>query len=226
MVNNRDLEEAVMNGIGFLVRSILALVFGFLLIFPSAAVAAHPPSEGETVHSNILSKKIVSFVPNKGQITDTDGNVRPDVLYTANVPGGSIHFFRDHISCVFGTVSRKMNAGISEATGQKIDGEDRAGQMLELHRMDIIFDGHSDLVNVHAEGKLPGHRNFYLAHCPEGITNVPHFKRLVYREIYPNIDLVFIGGTDRWKYEFIVRPGGDTENIRLRYSGGAIHTKL
>ncbi len=50
-------------------------------------------------------------------------------------------------------------------------------------------------------------------------TGVPTYSRLAYRDLWPGIDLVYSGGSDRLKYEFVVRPGADPASIRLRYKG-------
>lgn len=44
-------------------------------------------------------------------------------------------------------------------------------------------------------------------------------SRIVYRELWPGIDLVFSGTVNRLKYEFVVRPGADPADIRLAYRG-------
>ncbi|MBN2490635.1 MAG: hypothetical protein JXQ29_07290, partial [Planctomycetes bacterium] len=52
-------------------------------------------------------------------------------------------------------------------------------------------------------------------------TGLPTFARLVYRELWPGIDLVYSGNVNRLKYEFVVAPGADPARIRLRYCGAA-----
>jgi hypothetical protein len=42
---------------------------------------------------------------------------------------------------------------------------------------------------------------------------------VIYRDIYPAIDMVIRGTDSGMKYDFIVRPGGDASSIRLRYVG-------
>ena len=51
------------------------------------------------------------------------------------------------------------------------------------------------------------------------IRNVPNFKRAVFKEIYPGIDLVWMGSQGKLRYDFVVKPGADPAAIRLRYSG-------
>lgn len=41
------------------------------------------------------------------------------------------------------------------------------------------------------------------------VTNVPHFRRVAYRDVYPNIDAVFYGNDGELEYDFTIRPGGD-----------------
>ena len=50
-------------------------------------------------------------------------------------------------------------------------------------------------------------------------TGLPTFSRIVYRDLWPGIDLVFRGTVNKLKYEFIVHPGADPSIIRLAYRG-------
>ena len=59
--------------------------------------------------------------------------------------------------------------------------------------------------------------NYYYAHCPEGITNVYGYKKVVYENVYDNIDLIYYSNTKGLKYDFIVKPGGDVSDIKLKY---------
>jgi hypothetical protein len=47
------------------------------------------------------------------------------------------------------------------------------------------------------------------------------YHTVVYRDLWPGIDLVFSGETDRLKYSFLVRPGADPAQIRLAYRGAS-----
>jgi pimeloyl-ACP methyl ester carboxylesterase len=51
-------------------------------------------------------------------------------------------------------------------------------------------------------------------------TGLPSYSRLVYKELWPGIDLALIGDTQSIKYEFRVKPGANPDQIRLRYRGG------
>lgn len=50
-------------------------------------------------------------------------------------------------------------------------------------------------------------------------TAMPTYSKIVYADLWPGIDLVYGGSTDRLKYEFVVHPGADPSRIRLAYRG-------
>ena len=53
-------------------------------------------------------------------------------------------------------------------------------------------------------------------------TGIPTYSNLVYRDLWPGIDLVYSGKGSGLKYEFVVRPGARPEQIQLAYSGAAV----
>ncbi|MFN8424236.1 MAG: SBBP repeat-containing protein [Anaerolineae bacterium] len=48
---------------------------------------------------------------------------------------------------------------------------------------------------------------------------LPAYGRLVYRDVWPGIDVVYDGSVNRLKHTFIVHPGADPSAIRLRWDG-------
>jgi len=50
-------------------------------------------------------------------------------------------------------------------------------------------------------------------------TGLPTYGQVVYREMWPGVDMVFKGAAGRLKYEFVLRPGAKVANIRLAYHG-------
>lgn len=67
---------------------------------------------------------------------------------------------------------------------------------------------------------LPHQSNFFYGNEPSGwYSEVPNFEVVLYENIYDNIDLKFYFNNNGLKYEFIVHPGGDPSEIRLKYDG-------
>jgi hypothetical protein len=50
-------------------------------------------------------------------------------------------------------------------------------------------------------------------------TGIAAFGEVVYRDLWPGIDMVFRGASGRLKYEFVAQPGADPSQIRLAYRG-------
>jgi hypothetical protein len=50
-------------------------------------------------------------------------------------------------------------------------------------------------------------------------TGLPTFAMIIYRNLWPGIDLVYKGTVNQLKYEFVVAPGADPAVVRLRYRG-------
>jgi hypothetical protein len=145
----------------------------------------------------------IRFVENRGQVVDHAGSRRPDILYTLSSGGTRLFFRRSGISYVYARVG-------------SVDG---SPDMISGYRMDMeLLDG-NPAAELSGEKRAPDLSNYYLAHCAEGITGVPSYGRIVYHDIYPNIDLTFYGDDRGLKYDFIVRPGGHPSDIALRYAG-------
>jgi len=50
-------------------------------------------------------------------------------------------------------------------------------------------------------------------------TNIPTFEKLIYKDIWKNIDLIFYINNYNLKYDFIIHPGASVEDIKLSYKG-------
>jgi hypothetical protein len=76
--------------------------------------------------------------------------------------------------------------------------------------------------NVHGRGLNPqtGKSNYLLGnHSEHWQKSIPHFGRVEYDAIYPGIDLAYYGTGQQLEYDFIVRPKGDVDSIRLEFEG-------
>ena len=68
--------------------------------------------------------------------------------------------------------------------------------------------------------ELPGVSNYFIGNDPaQWRTGVPSYARVLYRDVYPGIDLVYYGSLLEMEYDFIVAPGADPSAILLRYEG-------
>jgi len=84
-----------------------------------------------------------------------------------------------------------------------------------------LIDGAPDPV-IDPVDRQPGTINYLIGNDPSAWrTGVPAYGGLIYRQVYPGIDLHFYGNQRRLEYDFIVAPGADPERIRLAMRGAA-----
>jgi hypothetical protein len=88
----------------------------------------------------------------------------------------------------------------------------RRGEALGLR-----FVGANPKVHVVAAERTAGKVSYFTG--SERHANLPTYRRLVYRDLWPGIDMVFQGHAAKLNYEFRLSPGAKPSNIRLAYTG-------
>ena len=138
------------------------------------------------------------FVPNAGQ---TDQRVH----YMAQTRGASFYFTPD-----------EAVLALSEDSG-----EQPKGVVLRLG-----FVGANSAPAVEGEAPTPTRVNYFVGSDPaRWQTDLPTYGGVVYRDLWPGIDLAFSAAGGTLKYEFRVAPGANVDDIRLTYRG-AEHLSL
>lgn len=71
------------------------------------------------------------------------------------------------------------------------------------------------------EDKLAGISNYFIGSDPQKWrTDVPHFRRVRFRNVYEGVDAVFYSDAEgRMEYDFVVHPGGDPSRVQLTWEG-------
>ena len=166
--------------------------------------------------------KDIIFIPNKGQIIDTEGKLRPDILYKAELNGVDLYLTNKGMSFVF---YKYENAPQNFAAGNKemdrihdpFREDPVRDRKIKMYRMDLNIVGMNQNVKTLNEEQTTEYINYYYAHCPNGITNVHGFRKVIFENVYDKIDLVYYSNERGLKYDFVVRPGGNVEDIKLKY---------
>jgi uncharacterized protein (TIGR03437 family) len=67
---------------------------------------------------------------------------------------------------------------------------------------------------------LAARSSYFLGSDPrQWRTNIPHYARVRYRNVYPGVSLLLYGAAGRLEYDFIVAPGADPGRIRMAFEG-------
>jgi hypothetical protein len=83
--------------------------------------------------------------------------------------------------------------------------------------LDLRFLGANPNAELVAADRASGKVNYLTASGHE--TNLPTYGQLIYRNLWPGIDMVFRGKGGKLNYEFHLRPGAHVSDIRLAYAG-------
>jgi hypothetical protein len=165
-----------------------------------AAIAQYVPPN----RYGLAYTKAHGFVENKGQIIDTDGNLRPDVKFYSEGTYPEMFMCRDS------WVSFSLPI---------VDTLPGTPDTLKCLRMRPVGELAQAIQPVYFLEK--GYvQNFYFPWTgPQGATDVLTYERIVYENIYPGIDEHFfsVGGTER--IAFVVRPGSHPQDLQLEFEG-------
>jgi hypothetical protein len=73
---------------------------------------------------------------------------------------------------------------------------------------------------VAPQAPLPGRVSYLIGRdATRWRTGIPTYARVLYRDVYPAIDLVYHGSQGELEYDFVVAPGADPATIRLAFDG-------
>jgi hypothetical protein len=93
-----------------------------------------------------------------------------------------------------------------------------AGRDGSVERMKLL--GANRKMRIEPLDKQPGISNYFIGNDPsKWRTNVANYGRVALREVYPGIDLIFYGNERQLEYDWVVAPGADPKQIRVRCEG-------
>ncbi len=159
------------------------------------------------------------FIENKGQLSQVDGTSADYVsfyyqrnnanIYLLREGGIAYQFQRTHYPDEYEAL---LKQGIKYGDGFF---EARERIRVETFRMDMILLGSNPNARIESEGESPDFINYF----NEEQIKAYHFQRVRYKDVYPNIDWeIYIQENGDIKYDFIVHPGGNPNQIQLSFS--------
>ncbi len=90
----------------------------------------------------------------------------------------------------------------------------------DRHRVSFTLLGVRSDVAPEGRNSVPAVSNYLLGNDPSRwIRGVPNQSQVLYRQIYPGIDLVFHGQGNEMEHDFRIAPGGDPGTIRFAMKG-------
>ncbi len=186
-------------------RKTLTQAFCLLTLLSLSAISVFA-KENETTTPQQFQKKPLVFLENKGQVTDQNGKVRNDISFRIPAQGLNIFVASGAVHYQW-TRTLEYNAKDPEATIPT-----------EVYRLDMELEGaNKNVIPVTADAN-EYFENYYLPNKADAVT-AHAFEKVIYKNIYPSIDWVLYSKNGHLKYDFIVHPGGNPNDIKIKYAG-------
>jgi hypothetical protein len=217
-------------------KRISTLLFG---IFLCSLVAAQTASTKWMVTTQTTK----SFIENKSQFdrknqsTEMSQMASP-VLYAADMGATHIYFSRTGLTYRFDKKEQKMESEslkerereMSKKSYAEREKEEKA-MIITTDMVNMVWLNSNPAVEVIALDPTPDYYNY--ADGKTGINNVRAYKKIVYKNLYPSVDVEYtFHPQEGIKYALNLHPGADVSQIKLQYdtkvsldADGNVHLK-
>jgi len=158
----------------------------------------------------------LSFIPNKGQIDDQVSFYIHGTNETIYFAPGGVTFALNY------STKSKDNKEVRRLIQHRLNSDKKPMDMdKDLRRWTVKMDFVGARKDVKPEGfdKTGAVVSYFKGKPEEWKPGLPAYSKILYRDLWPGIDLVYMGEVNKLKYEFIVHPGADPAQIRLAYRG-------
>ncbi|WP_312075815.1 T9SS type B sorting domain-containing protein [Chryseobacterium sp.] len=186
--------------------------YSFLFVFFTLVFSAQ---------EKINDKNFTFFYENKGQIVDQNRKQNSDVQFLFVSAGLNVQLRKTGFSYDF-YEEEILKDDLTEQDSEDYPKRKNQKSQLLNHRIDFEFLNCSSGVVISAEGKSQDYSN-YIYSKSERFEEIYRYEKVTYKNLYPNIDLVFFKPSDETKvieYNFIIHPGGKVSDIKFKINGG------
>jgi len=194
--------------------STTSIVLATRLIRSSLAseLLSAPPPPTQTKKAEIADhygKLPLSFERNEGQHD-------PEVMFASRGPGYDL--FLTAAGAVLTLPKPRPPADKFTPPASTEHGSTNQLPKASVLRLKIV--GANPQSHTQGEDQLPGRINYLVGNDPhKWHVNVPTYRKVYYKEIYPKVDLVYYGNRTELEYDFVVAPGGNLQAIRFQFEG-------
>jgi len=174
---------------------------------------------GACCSGKVWSQELARFEVNKGQWPSP-------VLYRVGIPGGGL--FLEGGAMTWHRVDQE-HSGHNHV--------DESEFVQKGHVLRMFLDGANKAPLCEPQSQLEGYSNYYLGDKRKNwASDVKAYRSILQYEVYPGIDWKIYSNERGLKYDFIVKPGSNPNQIQIRYEGATeialkngsliIHTNL
>ena len=179
---------------------------------PMPAWALIGPAEGKVTGDADYGALPLLFIPNQGQFDSR-------VVYAVQGRDKSIFFTEQGLTVVL--TDKPVAASARKDDRLRRIGSPEPVAYTPKKRWALKLDFVDANPQARPETLEPADTliSYFKGRPEEWRTGLRASRRIIYRNLWPGIDLIYSGTVNRLKYDFIVRPGADPNRIRLAWRG-------
>jgi len=169
-----------------------------------------------TVILFIQSWQIYAFVgpstksPNTIRIIENKGQWESQVLFKANISSGNVFITKQGIAYSL----------YDESSLHQRDHDWKNIDSINRHHLKVDFVNSNTNPTIIKQLQSAEYYNYFIGSDQSKWKNHCYaYEKIVIQNIYYNTDLEFVAQENSFKINFIVHPGGDPSNIKIKYTG-------
>ncbi|SEP45455.1 gliding motility-associated C-terminal domain-containing protein [Niastella yeongjuensis] len=159
------------------------------------------------------------------EFTENTGQWEKEITFKGILPAGNFYLQKNGFTVVQHNVSdleqlRDNHNTVTPASNARQQTNNTGPLTVRSHAYKVQFVGASPNPEIVPDKILPGYSNYLIGNDrTKWRTNVRSCQAVVYKNVYPNIDVRYYSESGRLKYDIIVNPGGDVNKIAMQYDG-------
>ena len=172
------------------------------------------PKDAETRHPLFRDFGYTqSGKPNQSSIRSGE----PGIVHNQNPETTDLTLFRDF---GYAQAGKSNHSSIRSGEPEIVHGQNPETTTRKCAALRMEFEGADPNCRVEGIDELPGKVNYFTgSDSSKWHTDIPTFKGVIYRGVWPGVDVSYHGDRRQLKYDIRVAPGADLSKIRLRYEG-------
>ncbi|THU41056.1 PKD domain-containing protein [Niastella caeni] len=183
--------------------------------------------------------------PSTFEFTENKGQWESKIKFKGELPAGDFYLHPNGFTVVQHNTSdlerffHRQHGSVGENTSSSTQANARQGKSkyqpqkpgndpnndlpaftIRSHAYQVQFVGAAANAEIVPDKALSTYSNYLIGNDPtKWATNVKIYQAVLYKNVYPNIDVRYYSENGQLKYDLIVNPGGNVSNIQMRYEG-------
>lgn len=198
-------------------RKLFVKLIVFFLVLTSPLIQhSKTPEQNKRLSSQSKSSTIQSFNSLPSFFIENTGQMDECVKYYLKFPAKNVYLTREEI--VYQFIHRKQSPNLERE--RLLPKEHERPEKIKVENIRARFVGANEKVKIESSEKVEAKFNYFRGNNPtKWIKGARAFKKILYKKLYPQIDLEITNDKGMMKQEYHVKAGGKVTDIAIEFEG-------